>query len=73
MTKIGRHLAVALALTLTLSPFFGDIGTAMTASAYVEMVHGGKPGYPPCAWAKPGRACYDRHGLSTASGGDRRR
>ncbi|HTO60950.1 MAG TPA: hypothetical protein VMM15_06820 [Bradyrhizobium sp.] len=71
MNKIGRP-AFAVALALMLSPVLRDIGTATTGNADLELVRGGKPAYAPCAWAKPGRTCYDGHGLSTA-GGHRRR
>jgi hypothetical protein len=73
MIRFGRP-ALAAALVLTLAPLSREVRTATTgaASAGVEQVRGGKPAYPPCAWAKPGRACYDGPGLSTA-GGHRRR
>jgi hypothetical protein len=73
MIRFGRP-ALAAALVLMLAPLAREVRTTTTgmASAGVELVRAGNPAYPPCAWAKPGRACYDGHGLSTA-GGHRRR
>jgi hypothetical protein len=48
MIKIGRP-ALAVVLALMLSPFLRDIGTAMTGSADLELVRGGRPAYAPCA------------------------
>jgi hypothetical protein len=72
MTCFGRPL-LAAAVVLMLTSLADQVRTATTgaASADVELV-GGKPAYPPCAWAKPGRTCYDGHGIS-AAGGHRRR
>ena len=71
MIRFGRP-ALAAALVLMLAPLAHEVRTTGPASAGIQRVRGGKPAYPPCAWAKPGRACYDGHGLSTA-GGHRRR
>ena len=73
MTCFGRP-ALAVAVVLMLAPLSSEVRTATTgaAGAAVELVRGGKPAYAPCAWAKPGRICYDGNGLSTA-GGHRRR
>jgi hypothetical protein len=73
MTRLGRP-TLLLAIALLLAPLASEVRNLTTggASAGVELVRGGKPAYPPCAWARPGRTCYDGHGLSTA-GGHRRR
>jgi hypothetical protein len=71
MSSFGRP-ALAVALLLMLAPLSRDAGTAEAARAGIELVRGGKPADAPCAWAKPGRICYDGHGLSTAEGRRRR-
>ena len=73
MTCFARP-ALAVAVVLMLAPLSSEVRNATTgaASAGVELARGGKPAYTPCAWAKPGRTCYDGNGLSTASGRRRR-
>ncbi|HWX57187.1 hypothetical protein [Bradyrhizobium sp.] len=73
MTRFGRP-ALAVAVMLMLAPLSREVRTATpgAASAGVVLVRGGKPAYPPCAWAKPGQTCYDGNGLSTAAGHRRR-
>lgn len=66
MTRIGRPALAAL-LALMLSPLLRDVGTAMTSSADLELVRGGRPTYAPCAWAKPGRTCHAGHGLASSA------
>ena len=72
-----RRLVLAVAIGLVLAPLSSELclATPGAANANVELARGGKPTYPPCGWAKPGRVCYQGGGLWAAPGhrGPRRR
>ena len=65
-----HRFPILVAAALMLAPRSSEVGTAPAGAsgAGVELVRGGKPAYPPCAWAKPGHLCYDGGGLSNAPG-----
>jgi hypothetical protein len=71
MISFGRPV-LAVALVLMLAPLANEVRMTGAWSIDPEPARGGKPAYPPCAWAKAGRTCYSGNGLSIALGHRRR-
>ncbi|MBV8919029.1 hypothetical protein [Bradyrhizobium sp.] len=61
-----RKAALAVALTMMLSPFVRDIGTA-PGGAGVELVGGRRPAYPPWAVGEAGADLPSGPGLASGA------
>ena len=70
MTSLGRAVSL-IAIALMVAPVSNPIGMSGPADRGIELA-GGKPAYPPCAFANRGQTCFNGHSLSQGTGGGRR-